>query len=287
MAIIMSKPILTSALESLSQQWATLLQKWQREKKIPVGAVSLLIEIFHHKPTPLPVTDEDAAMLSLVVSEALQGINIAQKYPGFFLRLIENQTLLEDFLDSFDILLRSKEGALEPLPSPASLDLSFLRQRSSPPPVVERVIWEGWRVTWQQTIEQLQAFFFPPPMSLSSVTRRLVTFPVDEDDWFTLFRQETKIGDTFWTVLLEGTPNDDVEVALSLQITIVPTGNHRMQVPLKATLSWGDYQAQVMVTSGGRAEFPPLLLNKVLDMPAETVTAGLQVTVEAINSQTQ
>ncbi|MEI2611240.1 MAG: hypothetical protein V9G20_21625 [Candidatus Promineifilaceae bacterium] len=114
----MSKPILTSALESLSQQWATLLQKWQREKKIPVGAVSLLIEIFHHKPTPLPVTDEDAAMLSLVVSEALQGINIAQKYPGFFLRLIENQTLLEDFLDSFDILLRSKEGALEPLPSP-------------------------------------------------------------------------------------------------------------------------------------------------------------------------
>src|SRR5688572_17786521 len=105
-------------------------------------------------------------MLSLVVHDALEGVDISVRYPAFYQRMLADNELREAFLDSLDLLRRSQVGQLLPLPQPASEDLSFLRARSSEPRI-EYTTNGRWRILWQRTIADIQAILFQPRSSLS------------------------------------------------------------------------------------------------------------------------
>jgi hypothetical protein len=266
-------------LVGLQARLASLVRQWEQQASSSAVVAPTLAKIIESKPTPLPITSEESNMLSLIVGDALQGVNIAQKYPVFFLRMLENRTLLEDFLDTFDLLQETQTGNLAPLPAPPSRDLSFLRQRDVSL-TVQPTPSHGWLITLQQTINHLQTIFFPQTFSASPAFRHGVSLLQDEDNWFTLARQELIVGEAHWTMMLEGKSGDEDGMSLSLDISIIPMEDTDITPDLVAKLHWGAYEDTVELGSRGRATFSPIPLPLVLDETTQSVKADLHVTVE-------
>ena len=278
-----SRENLFFGLVGLQARLASLVKYWAQTEAHSVVVADTLAKIIDSKPIPSPITDEESNMLPVVVGDALRGVNIAQKYPIFFLRMLENQSLLEDFLDTFDLLQQTQTGALATMPAPFSRDLSFLRRRRSVHLEVQPINASGWRVILQQTIDNLQSLFFPLTLSTDMQIRGGLSQLMDEDNWFTITREEVTVGESRWTLILEGKPADEDEVLLSLDVLVIPMTDTAITSTLVATLQWGTYDNQVQIGPRGRATFPPIPLDIVLDETTERVKAELQLTVEVVN----
>lgn len=263
-------------------QLAAFIKEWEEQTNDTAALDHILALIFSSTPISSPLTSEDSIMLSLVISDALNGVNIAEKYPTFFLRMLENKALLVDFLDTLNLLRQTRSESLPVLPAEPSRDLSFLRRRPQPEIKERHTSKEGWRVVLQQAIQQLENIFFTPP-SLQPATRKGIALPLDEEQWFTLFRQEVSIDHEQWTVLLEGKAADDLEVSLNLDISVLPMADDATIPSLIATIQWGEYQDRTMIGPRGRATFSPVPLEVVLDESSDSIKAPLQVTVETFN----
>ena len=51
-------------------------------------------------------------MLSLVVHDALEGVDISTHYPAFYQRMLADNELREAFLDTLDLLRREQAGPI-------------------------------------------------------------------------------------------------------------------------------------------------------------------------------
>lgn len=67
-------------------------------------------------------------MLSLVVNDALEGVDIARRYPAFYRLLLADPRLRWAFLEALEIREKEEDGELESLPDPLDVDLAFLEQ---------------------------------------------------------------------------------------------------------------------------------------------------------------
>ncbi len=63
------------------------------------------------------ITAEDNAMLSLVVDEALQGVDIVKTYPDFYQQLLANAELRQAFLNALEMLEGDQPGESETPPT--------------------------------------------------------------------------------------------------------------------------------------------------------------------------
>ncbi len=269
--------------DELSAQFATLLQRWQKAGHMPLAAMTLLNEIIEDRPDPTYGPDEDKNMLSLVASDAASGVNIAQKYPRFFLRLIENNILLEDFLDILDVLYQAKQKADIFLPSTPSVDLSFLP--SPKPSIFTSVVVAAKTVTktfLQETINQLNRRLLVPQQTAMAM-RRVLSLPVDEDAWLTLLRQNVELGEERWQIRLEGTPDNRQDESLRLELGMIPMLDLETIPPIEVTVRWGSYTEQRRLDDRGRAVFPPISLSTIIDEEAETVKADLFVDIALVD----
>ena len=109
----------------------------------------------------LKETGED--MLSIVVNDALNGVDIAKRYPTFFNRLLHDEELRESFIDAIETVERGQE-----LPTSLAVNIDFLSALSLKPSF-EVVDKESWKIQWKRTIEQLQAIFSPAELAYRSV----------------------------------------------------------------------------------------------------------------------
>lgn len=212
-----------------------------------------------------------------MVSEAARGINIVERYPVFHQRLLADPELQQRFQSSLDLLRRTRTNIRESLPGPPSRDLSFLPPRPRPTAAVTTDT-KGWQATFQQTVAHLNALFFAPLPAMQ--TRQTWDLVLDEDNWFTLFRQRVIYTIDSWDVLLEGTPADDPENSLALAVMVTPTLNARLDTPgLQVALTWGCYQETVILGQTGRATFPLLALEAVLNETGSGVKDDLFLTL--------
>lgn len=217
-------------------------------------------------------------MLSLIVSDAARGVNIAKRYPEYFQRLMTDWNLYQQFLDSLDLFLRSQLQTLEPLPTPPSRDLSFLRQRPQPELTYTTCELGGWSLAIHQSIALLNNLFFRA--TPAAATRFTLPVVLDEDQWFTFFRQKIQQQDNSWTLWLEGTPIDEPPNSLQLALMLIPETDMTGQLPcFDIKLSWGNYQEVAIIDRSGRINFPPVPLNQVIDEVSQTVTANLTLTL--------
>ncbi len=203
-------------------------------------------------------------MLSFMVNEAAQGVNIAEQYPAFHQRLLADPELHQWFQDSLDLLVRTQTNTLEPLPGPPSRDLSFLRARPRLEQSLTPTDSGGWAAHLRLSLTNLNSLFFPTRPGL--VTRHGLGIGLDEDNWFTLFRETVATEAGLWSVVLEGTPVDEPVNSLKLALMVAPLGEGEKDWPcLQATLTWGSYQEIVAIDKNGRATFPLLAVAAVLD----------------------
>lgn len=221
-------------------------------------------------------------MLSLVVHDALEGIDIARRYPAFYQRMLADNELREAFLDSLDLLQRSRSDELLSLPQAASQNLSFLRARSSEPRI-EKVANGRWRVLWQRTIADMQAILFQPRASLSPLFRSAASQV--EDPWFTLVNGEAEVDEKRISVLLQATQEVERPHTLQLFLTVgilSLTDDEDVVMPLRANLSWGRYRQGVLVQEDGQASFSAVPFTAVLAEGHQSVKGHLYLAIEPV-----
>jgi len=213
-------------------------------------------------------------MLSLIVSEAIKGVDIPKRYPTFYRRLLSEPDLRQAFLDLLEII--DDENKSTPFLKTIPTDLDFLSQRS-PEPKLKKLNHNKWLISWRQTVEQLQAIFSPPALASRKVLSLL------DDHWFVLLREEIAIEGSLYTIDLESVfaeeRNEALSTFLNLAVTL-ETGNNLSNFPIKATLKWGSYQSSLLITREGRSRFPDIPFASIFDSKLKMVTSELDFSLE-------
>lgn len=224
-----------------------------------------------------PIGDEE--MLSLIIEETNNGVDIAQRYPNFYKKLLGRPDLMQAFLNVLESMEDDEESKPIPWAKAGYAKPDFLTASSSKP-VMAR-LGDQWRIGWQRTVEQLQSVF-----SLSELAYRSDP-DVVEDSWFVLLRDEVEIDGLLYAVTLECTfAGEDTEALvpfLNMAVTVgIDAGIKQPQFPIRTSLQWGSYKETLQITEEGRTRFPNISLPVLFDKENEHVTAELNLTIESI-----
>jgi hypothetical protein len=221
--------------------------------------------------------EQDYQMLSLVVNDAMDGIDISQRYPAFYRKMLANPALFESFLDILE--------SLEEAPSDVSLSseeardrLSFLG-KSTPQPIIGQPELGHWTVLWKQSARRLQHLF----VDLGTPT---VTYRGDdlddllEESYVTLLQDSVEVGGKAIDILLEAVRDYEIE-ALQCLLSLTVQGNREA---IEATLpaisvhvEWGRYDQTITLDLSGRAKLPPIPFDLITDPATQTIVSGLRV----------
>ena len=223
---------------------------------------------------------EGNEMLSVIVSEALKGVDIGTRYPYYYKMLLLDEELRQAFLDALDILVEDQGEEQYPEMETTYPDLSFL-QRQSPAHRIERFEGKGWRIIWRQAAEQLQNLFFEN--NHGHFAYRIAENYLEEN-WMPMIRDEIEVDGVRYGVYLEVSTIDIIpeSLELALAVTLTPSLVDVAAMPskLRANISWGDYVETVTFTEEDRATFPPLPLAMILDGSGQKISPDLQLTLE-------
>lgn len=224
-----------------------------------------LVFVWRREKIPNEIGDE---MLSIIVNDALNGVDIAKRYPTFFNKLLQDEEMQASFIDAIETAEKEQE-----LPSSLTVNVDFLSALKLKPSL-EVFSKEKWRVKWNRTINQLQAIFAPAELAYRSIPGFY------DDPWFTLLRDEFEVDGKAVSVVLDGTlsekEDDSIEVILKVALTDLAT-NQEISPNLIGILNWGEYQGETQITEGRGGAFPPLTISTILDSNKEKVIADLQL----------
>jgi hypothetical protein len=224
-----------------------------------------------------PITPGDIEMLSIIINEALSGIDISKRYPTFYKKILRNPNLSRVFTDSLETLEKSRANDLVGLPDAIKPDLSFLRHASINPKILTNK--NGWQIQWQRTVEQLQTLFFPSGMEMAYRQDPSLF----DDTWFTLLRESVDITDASYSILLECGISEDLENSLSAFLNVAVTLESETasyQFPIFVTLNWGEYKETIEITEQGRVRFPDIPLKVAFDDKIQNITSELNFMLE-------
>lgn len=233
---------------------------------------------FLNPQQPLIQVDEgeEFEMLSFLLSETLNGVDIIQEHPDFYQHLLADESLHDLFIECLEVLEAEKENSLLPLPFPPSEDLRFLSQMPMPPSV-EQLSPQNWRFEWRQTVAQLHNLFGLD--AVVAVTRDTSVF--FEGNWHSVIRSNAYFMDKSYAVLLEMSPDTEVEGDVQFCVLIANITPEGGGLPAcQATLHWGSYRQTVNIPPNGRICFPPVALQMVMNPTKDDFVDDLQFILE-------
>jgi hypothetical protein len=212
-------------------------------------------------------------MLSQVVNDALEGVDITASYPDFYRKLLADTELRRAFLDALTVLSGGDSDAPELLPHEFSRDLSFLQTAVSPPPTIQQSLPDKWRAAWHLLAEQLNQKFFPSfqPAYRSS--------DLLEEASLVLLRRDFTAGDRPYDVILEAVSPLDTPEQLQLSLLVTPLTDGPLP-KMEARLQWGDTVLTAVPDPYGRAQFSPLPLATILDETGNNILSDLHLNLE-------
>lgn len=215
-------------------------------------------------------------MLSLVLDDALNGVDISEQYPHFYQRMLADLHLRTAFLESLTLLRRDAANQLEPLPERTSHDLSFLEESGGPPFVFMETSGQKWHIAWQYPVDTLRA---PPssPQTTLSPSNESNRSPL-EDDVLPLLCTIVVGSDLAMQVIMELIRSAVAPGTLHPYLLVEPGGGTD-RTTLTATLRWGTYKETAIVDLPGMAHFPVIPLGVILDGSKETLPGSVTLQV--------
>jgi hypothetical protein len=258
------------------EKLAALRANLEKGEGWPASADRLLDDLRAAGQEPEPLTDEDMALVSLVLGDALLGVDVAVRYPRFFEKLLANEGLRDAFLDGL-ILLEETETLAPPGSAPTAGEaspLGFLRT-AKVRPEVEAEPGGGWRAQWRQLKETLD-WLLRPERPAAGLAWRSGEEVMDEG-YRTLLRSEAMVGEQMLYLTLDG--RQLIEKPDVLELLLMVAAEEGEVGPLKATLQWGDYEDKAVLDEQGEALFAPVPLDIVWQAG---VTGDLRLTLESV-----
>ncbi len=267
--------------DSFQEDWSKKKLEALRQQLAKPGEWPETADRLFHVLTPssqeLSVTKDDEEMLDLIVSDALNGVDITVQYPAFYRKLLADIELRQIFLETLDLLEKSQTEGLTPLPEAPSEDLSFLKTAVPPHPTMSQSSSSTWQATWQMLNDYLTTCFFRPmmPVYRSSTESWL------EEQTNILLQTELQVDKTVFTVLLEAISQVEHPGMLALSLSV--TSFVEQELPLlEAFIKWGDYQATAVLNNYGQVSFPPLAIEHVVDETGQAISSDLLLTLTPI-----
>jgi hypothetical protein len=98
------------------QESDRLSSGWRISDSWPVAITLLLADLAPDDQKPGARGENDWELLSLMVDEAARGVNIAQRFPIFWARIVANSELHRAFQETLALLKDSRAGRLRLLP---------------------------------------------------------------------------------------------------------------------------------------------------------------------------
>jgi len=248
-------------------------ENFDSRKSAALKRLAERLTVFNLEDRVISPTESD--MLSLVVSGTLNGEKLAQRFPDFYEKMLENAGLRQAFLDALESLEAERDGNLIPMPAPDTR-LDFLTSQP-PAPNVIHLDEKNWRVLWQRPLAQIQAIFSPPELAYRAKQSLI------EEPWVMLLREDIRVSGDTYSVALDCTPADEEENALAVFISLAVTSGASREPAkfrLRARLAWGRYQEDVLIPAEGRMRFPNISFDKIFDPATESLTDGLSLTLE-------
>jgi hypothetical protein len=222
---------------------------------------------------------EDEEMLSLLINDALEGVDISARYPALYQRVLAISQLREAFFDALELLEKSRAGELEPMPDGPSEDLKFLQAFAPVEPLQDQLADGRWRLSWHRSRQQMQALFqiFEPFVQLEP-------YRFDEElGVITLLDARWPLESGSIALQLEAWQPAGREELLSLAVvaTGAPTGHTPPLCELRVGIEWGDFRDTARFDPHGRADLAPLPVATILDDKG-MVRADLHLMLEKV-----
>lgn len=263
--------------ENLPPEWvqdklSALRKKLEQSEDWPERADMLLADL--NQPAQLSsVGEADYQVLSLVVNDALEGVDITVQYPNFYRKLLADAELRQAFLDALAILSGDAADELDLLPNEFSHDLGFLQTAVSPPPIIRQTFSEKWQAAWYLLAEQLNQNFFQlfQPVYRSNYLLESSSVVLLHND-FTLSNRQ-------YDVTLEAVSPLDAPEQLRLILRIIPLTDGPLPM-VTASLQWGNNVLTAVLDRYGRAQFPLVPLASVLNEAGSNILSDLRLSLE-------
>lgn len=204
--------------------------------------------------------EEDADMLSLVINDALDGVDISRRYPNFYRRLLADLDLRQAFLDALAILEPEDLSDWEAFPKSPVIKMGFLEEEVQQPLV--EVAKEGWRIIWQRSVLQLEQILGVSSEADTGLAWRGARANALEEESLPLLRDSALIGEQQVEVFLEATRPPGPGRQLEPTVIVISA---EVEQPLQAILRWGSYEATAAVGPDGFAHLPVLPLAAIFD----------------------
>lgn len=238
------------------------------ERQLEDGLNRLIEDLKKLNTSETEVTENDQNSLSLIVDEALKGVDIRKRYPTFYDHLLRSGALRSLFIECI-LDLKETPAFAELCSFPVThADLGFLHKGSAAPQSAKT----DWKVTLERTAEQLMPIFFAPQANTRGTLNTLEPF-------YTLLRSEFMLDQTTYSLIIEGAWHDRRDDALILFINLATS--HGDFHPLHALLKWGDYTSEMTLNSEGRVRIEDLPFKAVFNENLEKIAANMQLTLTA------
>lgn len=235
------------------------------ERQLEGGLKRLIEDLKKLNTSSSEITERDQNSISLIVDEAIKGVDIRTHYPAFYERLLQSLALREQFIESVEDL-RAPAESVEPFPA-RHTDLAFLHAQEKGSAHTA----SDWKVTLERSAEQLMAIFFAPQLNYRA--GESLTDPA-----FVLLRSEFLLDKTTYSVIVESRLHEERDDALALSINVAASSGDFQ--PLQASLHWGGYSTAVVINAEGRTQIEDLPIASVFNETQDQITEDLQLTLK-------
>jgi hypothetical protein len=238
----------------------------------------LLADLSHLINAPDPASsEEDLEMLSIVVNDALAGIDIMKKYPAFYARMLVDEELRTAFLDTLELLEESEDDELPEEVKSESFDLEIIKKVMSRPIIIEAAK-DKLKLVWRRSAEQLQAMLYINTLKPQELLRSGVYLP--EGGHINILHSQVEIDGQELDIRLEASHALNNPGYLNLMIAMIAPEQFTRR--FEATIAWGSYRESAVINLFGIAKFPPLRTDQVFS-PAGDLIHGLDLRLEQLN----
>ncbi len=224
---------------------------------------------------------EDSDMLAVMIGEAMNGVDIAARYPRFFRRLLVDAELRAAFLDGLQALEEGRLPVADVLPRAPNRDLSFLKR--APAVGAATGAASDYLARWTRAahdLVSLLSFVLPSPLNPFTMGEPAPVYRSEDDSLqdvaVTLLQGRVAGNGVEVNVTLEGarTAAQPDELQLTLWVlTVYEERQFPADLALVARIDWGDYRQEVEIGAEGSYPLPPRnveqLANQVEDIGEE------------------